>query len=171
VRAKLRLQDPRRRVREGENQHSRGVAVEAVNHVHPAVLPRPTLELGGGPGQHRVALALRGGVDEQAGRFVDDKDIGIGVQNRDRRRSARAHPPGEVGVVLDRIVRAHGCAGIRDHHAVDQHVAEQHLALGVRVRGPEQPMDRACQPACRPFHASSVAPAKKSRMDTVTASR
>jgi hypothetical protein len=161
VGAELDLKVVGRRVREGEDHHTRGVAVETVHDQHPPMAAAPPLQLGRGAGEHRVLVPLGRRVNEKPGGFVDDNNIRVGMDDLDRGRLWRACTPWEVGVVLDRVAGQHRRTRIGDHHAVDQHMAEEHLALRTGVGRGQDDLGRPPEPECASFHRARVSPRQR----------
>jgi hypothetical protein len=158
VGAELRLKVVGRGVGEGEHHHTRGITVESVDDQHPSVAAAPPLELGRDAGQHRVLVPLGRRVNEKSRGFVHDHEIRVRVKNFDRGCLGRACTPREVGVVFDRVAGSHFRTGVRDHHAVDQHVAEKHLALRTGVGRGQDGLGRAPEPVRVGLHRTSVSP-------------
>jgi CubicO group peptidase (beta-lactamase class C family) len=158
VRAKLSLQPACAGVGKREDQHTRGFPVEAVNDQDPVVAAGSPLQLGGGTGDHGISLAFGCRVDQQTRRLVDHDDVRVQVEDFDRGRAVRTHALRQVAIVCDQVFRAHERTWVGDHVAVDQHVAEEHLAFGVSVGRREKFLRRAGQPALALLHGSSVPP-------------
>jgi hypothetical protein len=162
VGAELGLKVVGRGVGESEHHHTRGVAVETVYDQHPPVAAAPPLKLGRGAGEHRVLVPLGRRVNEKPGGFVDDHNVRVRVDDLDRGRLGRACTPREVGVVLDRVAGPHLRTGVGDHHAVDQHVTEEHLALRAGVGRGQDDLGRAPEPERAWLHRTSVSPEERS---------
>jgi len=80
VGAELALQVLGGAMRECQNKHAGGVAVEPVDNQHSAMAASAALDLRRGTGEHRVLLASERGVDQQAGGLDDHHDIVVKMQ-------------------------------------------------------------------------------------------
>jgi hypothetical protein len=158
VAPELALQVFGSRVGKREDEDARGVAVEPVHHQHPPVAAGAALEFGCSARQYRVLLALGRRVDQEAGRLVDHEHIVVEVHDLDGRSLGHASTLREVGVVLDGVALPDDRARVGDHGAVDEHMTQEHLALGVRVGGGQQLLRRASEPSRSSFHAARVTP-------------
>jgi hypothetical protein len=161
--AELSLQPACAGVGQREDEHSRGFPVEAVYDQDPVVAPGSPLQLRGGTGDDGILLTFGCGVDQQTRRLVDHNDVRVQVQDLDRGRAARTDALRQVAIVCDQIFRAHECTRVGDHVAVDQHVAEEHLAFGMSVGRREKFLGRTSQPALALLHGSSVPPPERCR--------
>jgi hypothetical protein len=161
VGAELGLQPLDRLRGEAQNQHPGGVAVETVDDEHAAVTAGAALQFGGGAGEHGVAVALVGRVNQHARRLVDHHDLGVKVEEHDRGRPVRSCQTGAIGVVRHRVFLVDQRAGVGDDGAVDQHVPEHHFPFGVGVRGAHHLLRRTSEPARCRTHSRRVTPQRE----------
>jgi hypothetical protein len=129
VRPELPLQMLGSRMVARQHHHARGVAVEPVDHVNTAGSAAALAQLHHEPGQDGVLLTLDRRVDEHAGGLVDDDEVVVEVDDRDPRTLRLWPAAGQVRLMGDDGVGTQTMAGIGDDLAVDDRVADQHLAL------------------------------------------
>ncbi len=154
--SKLAVQVFRGGVREGEDEEPRRVAVETVDDEDTVVPPGPAFEFSRGARQHRVDFALTRGVDDEAGRLADHEDVGIRVDYLDRQGLRGASAPGQRRVVRHGVGRRHERARVRRHRPVQEHVADEDLAFGARIRTPDERLCRSRETSILPGHARSL---------------
>jgi len=145
-------------VREREDEHARGIAVESVHDKNAVVAARAALDLGGGARKHRVLLAVDRRVNEEPCRLDHHDHVVIQVRELDRRRGRRPAAARGVGPMVDVVRRPNQGARFHLHAAIDEDVAHLDLALGVRVRAAEVLLDDTAEAPHHRFHAPRLAP-------------
>jgi hypothetical protein len=158
VGAELALEALGGAVGERKDHYAGCVAVEPVDNQHAAMAAATAFDFCRGPGENRVLLAGKRGVDEQPGGLDDDNDVVVQMCQLDRRSRRRTPPSRRIGPVLDPIGRVNERARLHHHLAVDEDVAHLDLTLGVRVRRPQPLLDDPAEALCGRFHAARVAP-------------
>jgi hypothetical protein len=158
VGAELTLQVLSRCVGKRQHEDPRGVAVETVHHQDPSVATGAAFDFGCGAREHGVLLARGCRVHQQAGRLIDHQQVGVEVEDLDRRGPGRTGSLREVGVVPDGVTLPDDRTRIGDHGPVDEHVTHEYFALGVRVRGTQQLLCGAPEPSRSSFHDARVTP-------------
>lgn len=131
--AELALQVPGSRMRAGQHQDARGVAVEAVHNEEPPHLAPAPAQSPRRPRQHRILLGVHRGVDEQPGGLVHHHHVLVLVEDGDGGAVPAQAARGELGSVRHAVGRQHPLPRVEDEHVVDRDVALQDLVLRAAV--------------------------------------
>ena len=129
----------------GKHHHARGVAVEAVDDVDAAGSAAAFAELDDQAGEHRVLLAVDGGVDEHARWLVDHDDVVVEVEHRDARAGGARRATGQARLVGHDRAGAQAVTRVGDDLAIDGGMTDQDLPLGPGERGPQDRLQPAGQ--------------------------
>ena len=158
VNAELALEVLGGSVGAGQDHDSRGVAVEAVHDEQAAYQGSRPRKGDVRAGQHGVALAFRGWVDDQARWLVHDHDVGIVEEQLDGRRARQRRAAGELRMVLDAIAGVDPGTRVDHDLVVDGDVAVDDLVLGVAERAAQEGLHGTGEALGVPLHVTTLPP-------------
>lgn len=147
----------------GARQHhgAGGLAVEAVDDMHPPRSGEPVRQLDHEAREHRILLLLAGRVNQHAGGLVHDHQVVVEVEQLDPRPTCPWSAPRQVREMGDLGAGGEHETGVGDHHAIDGYMPDQDLPLGTAVRRAEELLHATGQP--NPFrwtsHGLTIPPA------------
>ena len=145
VRAELALQVLGRRVVAGEHHDARSVAIEPVDDFDLARVTEAPGELHHETGEHRIFLAVGGGVHEHSRGLVDHHQVVVDVEDLDPRPPWHGGTARQPGLMGDDGVGAQDMSRVGDDGAVHRGVADQDLALGAAVGRSDDLLQSASQ--------------------------
>ena len=157
VSAELPLQALRGVVRQRQDENARSFAIEAVDDEDTPVMPGATLDFRAGPADNGVLVAFGRRVHEQTRGLVDHQDLGVGVDDLNRRDLGSAGAFRQGGIVRHGVGRGDERSRVGDDDAVHEHVSDDDLLLGPGVRDSEYRLSHPGEPERRRVHDRSVA--------------